>query len=68
MAIKQKTSVLLTTTELSTGKKLQKTFTDINPETTNDKLVAFTRALNSLTTNTYIETNRVDKVRCDDEE
>ena len=63
----QKTALVLTATELGTGKKLQKTFTDINPNATNAQLVAFTRALNGLTTNTYVETNRVDRARCDDE-
>lgn len=68
MAIKQKTAVVLITTEINSGKKLQKTLTDINPEATNAQLVAFTRSLNGLTTNTYVETNRIDRVRCDDEE
>lgn len=64
MADNKKTSVVLTTTDQQ-GKKLQKTFTDINPNATNAQLVAFTRALNALTSNVYQETSRVDKERCD---
>ena len=62
-----KTSIIVNTTEAGTGKKLQKTLTDINANASNQQLVSFAQALNSLTTNTYVETNRVDKSNCDEE-
>lgn len=64
-----KTSLIITTTQTAGGTKtLQKTLTDINPAASNDKLVAFAKALNNLTTNTYGETNRVNRSQCDTEE
>ena len=61
-----KTSLIITTT--SGNKVLQKTLTDINPAASNEKLVAFAKALNGLTNNTYGETNRVNRTQCDTEE
>ena len=63
-----KTSLIITSTAATDGKKLQKTFTDINSTATNEQLKSFGQVLNALTTNTYVETNRVDKVNCDTEE
>lgn len=58
------TSVILAVTD-TTGKKLQKTLTNINPRATSTQLKTFTQVFNGLTTNTYIETNRIDKITCD---
>lgn len=64
-----KTSLIITTTETAGSKKmLQKTLTDINPAASNNKLVAFAKALNNLTTNIYSETNRVNRTQCDTED
>ena len=62
-----KTSLIISSTAVSDGKKLQKTLTDINSAATNDQLKSFAQVLNNLTTNTYIETNRVDRTNCDSE-
>lgn len=59
-----KTSVILTATDLS-GKKLQKTLTNINSNATAAQLKTLAQGLNGLTTNTYVETGRVDKIVCD---
>lgn len=61
-----KTSLIITST--AGTKKLQKTLTDINSAATNDQLKSFAQALNNLTTNTYGETNRVDRTNCDTED
>lgn len=63
-----KTSLIISSTDSSTGKKLQKTLTDINSSATNAQLKSFAQALNNLTTNTYSESNRVDRINCDTEE
>lgn len=63
-----KTSLIVTSTAATDGKKLQKTLTDINSAATNEQLKSFAQVLNGLTTNTYVETNRVDRVNCDTEE
>ena len=55
-----KSSVIFESTD-TTGKKLQKTLTDINPDVDSVALRTFTQSLNSLTTNTYVGTSRVDK-------
>ena len=62
-----KTSLIINSTTAAGGKKLQKTLTDINPSATNSQLKAFAQQLNALTTNTYAEANRVDRVNCDTE-
>ena len=61
-----KTSVILTARDES-GKDLQKSLTDINPDATNAQLMTFAQKLNSMTKNTYISTTRVDKINCDTE-
>lgn len=63
-----KTSLIVTSTTATDGKKLQKTLTDINSAATNEQLKSFGQRLNGLTTNTYVETNRVDRVNCDTED
>ena len=61
-----KTSLIISATG-SGGKTVQKTVTDVNPNASNAKLTALGQMLNSLTTNTYQTTNRIDKVNCDTE-
>lgn len=63
-----KISVALNSTEVATGKKLQKTLTDINAAATSAQIKTFTQALNNLTTNNYVETNRIEKLNVDTEE
>ena len=61
-----KTSAIITSTDLS-GKTLQKTLTNVNPEATSEHLATLGQMLNSLTTNTYVQTDRIDKINCDTE-
>ncbi len=63
-----KTSLIISNTDSTTGKKLQKTLTDINSAATNDELKTFAQAVNAVTTNTYGESNRVDRINVDTEE
>jgi len=63
-----KISVALNSTEQATGKKNQKTLTDIKASATSEQITNFTRGLNNLTTNTYVETNRIEKLNADTEE
>ena len=63
-----KTSLIISSTDSTTGKKLQKTLTDINSAATNDELKTFAQAVNAVTTNTYGESNRVDRINVDTEE
>ena len=63
-----KISVALNSTEAATGKKNQTTLTDIKPTATSEQITAFTKGLNSLTTNIYEETNRIEKLNVDTEE
>lgn len=43
------------------GKKKQKSITNINPNATNAELSEVGQMINALTTNTYVETVRIDK-------
>lgn len=62
-----KTSLIITSTD-STGKTKQKTISDINPDATNEQIVALTSAMiNTLTNSTYNGTSRIDKIDCDTE-
>lgn len=63
-----KISVALNSTESATGKKNQKTFTDVKATATSEQITNFTKGLNSLTTNNYVETNRIEKTNVDIEE
>ena len=63
-----KISIALNTTDVATGKKLQKTLTDINAAATSEQIKTFAQALNNLTTNNYVETNRIEKTNVDTEE
>lgn len=60
-----KTSLILTSTEQTTGKTLQKTITDVNPDASNEALLGFAQRLNALTTNVYGKTDRIDKLNVD---
>ena len=51
----------------SSTDKSQNILTDINPSATNAQAQAFAQALYGLSDNTYVETNRVDRVNCDTE-
>ena len=62
-----KTSLILTSTEQTTGKTLQKTITDVNPDASSEALLGFAQRLNALTTNVYGKTDRIDKVNVDTE-
>ena len=62
-----KTSLILTSTEQTTGKTLQKTITDVNPDASSEALLGFAQRLNALTTNVYGKTDRVDKLNVDTE-
>ena len=61
-----KRSVLLNSTSAQ-GKKLQKSFTDVNPEATGQSLKTFAQKVNGLTTATYNSTDMVDKYNLDTE-
>ena len=63
-----KISVALNSTEADTGKRNQKTFTDVKASATSEQIKTFTQGLNSLTTNNYVETNRIEKLNVDTEE
>ena len=63
-----KTSIIITSKEANTEKKRKRSFSDINPNATNDELKNFALAVNSLTTNQYVETNRVDTTNVDSED
>lgn len=62
-----KTSLILEATDTS-GKKIQKTFTDVNPEASSADLKTFAQMCNGLTSNTYVRTDRINKINCDTEE
>lgn len=62
-----KRSLILTSTAAGTGKKLQKTITDINPNADGNALKGFTQKLNAMTTNTYVATDCIDKFNIDTE-
>ena len=61
------TSIIINTTSPS-GKALQKTLTDVNASCSSAVLKTFSTMLNGLTQNTYVKTNRVDKLTVDTEE
>lgn len=61
-----KRSLILTSTS-NQGKKLQKTITDINPNAGAVALKGFAQKLNAMTTNTYVQTDCIDKFNVDTE-
>lgn len=54
------TSIIMTSTDQG-GNKLQKTLTSINPNASAADIRTFASAVNGLTTNNYVGTNRIDK-------
>ena len=60
------TKMVLTATDAG-GKTVQKTFTNINPATTNTVLKTLGQKINALTTNVYSRTEKITKVHCDAE-
>lgn len=54
------TSIIMTSTDQG-GNKLQKTLTSINPNASAADIRTFANAVNGLTTNNYVGTNRIDK-------
>lgn len=63
-----KTSISINFTEAASGKKGQRSVTDINPNATSAQIKTFAQALNALTTNNYVETNRIQTINVDTEE
>lgn len=66
--VKTSTDIKITSQDVNTGKNITTTITDVNPSASAATLVQFSRQLNALTTNTYIETNQVVTTRLDDVE
>lgn len=66
--VKTSTDLKITSRDVNTGKNITTTITDVNPSASAATLVQFSRQLNALTTNTYIETNQVVTTRLDDVE
>lgn len=64
--VKTSTDLKITSRDVNTGKNITTTITDVNPSASAATLVQFSRQLNALTTNTYIETNQVVTTRLDD--
>ena len=62
-----KTSVSINFTEAASGKKGQRAITDINPDATSAQIKTFAQALNGITTNNYVETNRIQTINVDTE-
>lgn len=62
------TSINIKSKARNTNKDLTKAITFVNSEADNADLAAFGTALNALTTNNYVATNRVDKSNCDTEQ
>lgn len=61
-----KTSIIINSTDTA-GKSAQKTFTDVNPDATNDQLATLGQMLAAVSSNTYQGTTRIDKTDCDTE-
>ena len=62
------TSINIRSTTRSGGKIANKAITFVNNDAKNEDLADLGIALNALTTNNYVETNRVDKSNCDTEQ
>lgn len=60
-------SLILTSAQAGTGKKLTKTITNVNPNATADVMKTFAQKLSALTTDTYIQTDCIDKHNVDTE-
>lgn len=61
-----KRSVILNSTSAQ-GKKLQKSFTDVNPQASGNSLKIFAQKVNELTTSTYNSSDMIDKYNLDTE-
>ena len=59
-----KTSLIVKSTDQS-GKTVNKTITDVNPDCSNAVLKTLGQKINALTTNFYGNTTRIDKIDCD---
>lgn len=59
-----KTSLIIKSTDQS-GKTVNKTLTDVNPDCSNNVLKTLGQKINALTTNFYGNTTRIDKTDCD---
>ena len=53
---------------VKSGKVINKAITFVNGEAKNEDLAQMGTMMNALTSNTYVETNRVDKSNCDTED
>ena len=62
-----KTSLSVDYIETSSGKKGQRSVTDINPLATTESILQFVHDLVGLTTNTYSQTNRIQTINVDTE-
>ena len=62
------TALNVTFTDANSNEQLQKTLTDINPAATNAQLKAFAQSFYGLSDDTYVKSNRVDRINCDTEE
>lgn len=63
-----KVDVKLSYTAAATGKKGTTTISDVNPSATRTSLLQLTQGLNALTTNNYVESNRVATTNLDTED
>lgn len=60
-------SLIINSTD-TTGKKLQKSITNLNPNITNATAKEFAQKLNALTTNTYNGAIRINKIDVDEDD
>lgn len=60
-------SLIINSTD-TTGKKLQKSITNLNPNITNATAKEFAQKLNALTTNTYNGATRINKIDVDEDD
>lgn len=59
-------SAIVYSTDSST-KKVAKTISNVAPSATAVQIRTFAQALNALSTNTYVETYRIERLNCDTE-
>ena len=63
----QVSAIVYYTKQGEVNKKVGKTISDLSPNATPVQIRTFTQALNSLSTNTYVETYRIERLNCDTE-
>lgn len=63
-----KVDLKLYSTDAAEGKKITTSVTYVNPNVSNSVLKSFAQQLNAFTTNSYVETDRVETVNVDTEE